>query len=84
MFEMFGSWKKKPAAEPATDKQKQFAKSLKVPHAETLTREEASEQIDKKLVARARRRKGWISHLEGRIEALEPQVGKKPAQKKKK
>ena len=82
MFEsLFGSGKKRPEKEPATDKQKKFAKDLKVPHAESLTKAEATKEIDKKLDARARRRKGWISHLEGRIEALEEKAGKKPAKK---
>lgn len=82
MFEnLFRSGKKKPNVEPASEKQKKFAKELKVPHADTLSKEEASEQITKKLAARARSRKGLLSHLEGRIEALEQQVGKKPSKK---
>ena len=82
MFEnLFGSGKKKPATEPATEKQKQFAKKLKVPNPDVLTKEEASKQIDKKLDAKARSRKGWISHLEGRIEALESQASKKSVKK---
>ena len=82
MFEsLFGSSKKKPKKEPATEKQKRFAKELKVPNAESLTKAEATKEIDKKLDAQARRRKGWISSLEGRIEKLEQQVAKKPAKK---
>ena len=82
MFEsLFGSGKKKPEKEPATEKQKKFAKDLKVLNAESLTKAEATKEIDKKLDARARRRKGWISSLEGRIEELEKQVAKKPARK---
>lgn len=82
MFEnLFGSGKKKTASEPASERQKKFAKKLNVPNAETLSKDEASEQIDKKLNARARNRKRWISHLEGRIEALEKTVAKKTAKK---
>lgn len=82
MFEnLFGSGKKKPTAEPATERQKTFAKTLKVPNAEALSKDEATQQITKKLDAQARRRKGWISHLEKRVESLEEQVGKKPAKK---
>jgi len=44
-------------------------------------KEEASEQIDKKLAARNRRGKGLLSHLEGRIEALEKAGAKKPDKK---
>lgn len=78
---LFGSGKKKAAPEPATEKQKNFAKTLKVPNPDALTKDQATQQISKKLEARNRRRKGWISHLEGRIEALEEQVGKKPTKK---
>ena len=85
MFEnLFGSGKKKPAKEPATEKQKKFAGKLGVKNADSLSKEEASEQIDKKLAARSRRGKGLLSHLEGRIEALEKAAAKKPAKKKKK
>lgn len=88
MFEnLFGSGKKKPAKEPATEKQKKFAKDLKIADPDSLTKEEASTAIDKKLDAQARRRKGWISSLEGRIEKLEKTVDKpsaKRAAKKKK
>lgn len=82
MFEnLFGSGKKKATSEPISERQKKLAKKLKVPNADTLSKDEASLQIDKKLEARARNRKRWISHLEGRIEALEEQVGKKPTKK---
>jgi hypothetical protein len=82
MFEsLFGSGKKKPAQEPATEKQKKFAGKLGVKNAESLSKEEASKQIDEKLAARNRRGKGLLSHLEGRIEALEKAVAKKPAKK---
>jgi hypothetical protein len=88
MFEsLFGSGKKKPTKEPATDKQKQFAKKLGVRNSDSLSKEEASKQIDKKLAARNRRGEGLLAHLEGRIDALEKTVGKKPvkrATKKKK
>ena len=82
MFEnLFGSGKNKPAKEPATEKQKKFAETLGVKNADSLSKEEASEQIDKKLDAKARSRKGWISNLEKRVESLEDRVGKKPAKK---
>ena len=85
MFEsLFGTGKKKSATEPATEKQKKFAESLGVENAALLSKEEASKQIEKKLDAKARRRKGLISHLEKRIVSLEQQVAKKPAKKKKK
>lgn len=82
MFEsLFGSGKHKPANDPATEKQKKFAKKLGVRNADSLSKEEASEQIDRKLAARNRRGEGLLSHLEGRIEALEKAVAKKPAKK---
>ena len=82
MFEnLFGSGKKKPAKAPATEKQKKFAKDLKIPDPDSLTKEEASRAIDKKLDSQARRRKGWISSLEGRIEKLEKKVIKTPAKR---
>jgi len=82
MFEnLFGSGKNKPAKEPATEKQKKFAETLGVKNADSLSKEEASEQIDKKLDSKARSRRGWISNLEKRVESLEDQVGKKPAKK---
>lgn len=89
MFEsLFGSGKKKPAKEPATERQKKFAKDLKVANADALTKEQATTEITKKLEAQARRRKGWISNLEERVEQLEKRVGKKavkkPTKKKKK
>jgi hypothetical protein len=82
MFEgLFGSGKKKPAQKPATEKQVEFAEQLGVENPSSLTKEEASKEIDKILDARARRRKGWISSLEGRIEKLEQQVAKKSSKK---
>ncbi len=82
MFEnLFGSGKKKPKTEPATEKQKKFAKDLRIADVDSLTKAEASKAIDKKLDAQARRRKGWISSLEGRIEKLEQQAAKKPTKK---
>lgn len=78
---LFGSGKKKPAKEPATEKQKKFAGKLGVKNADALSKDEASEQIEKKLAARNRRSKGLVTHLEGRIEALEKAVAKKPAKK---
>lgn len=78
---LFGSGKKKAAPEPATEKQKKFAGKLGVKNANSLSKEEASEQIDKKLAARNRRGIGLLSHLEGRIEALEKAVARKPAKK---
>lgn len=82
MFEnLFGSGKKKPSKEAATDKQKKFAARLGVKNADSLSKDEATEQIDKKLDARARSRKGWISNLEERVEQLEKRAGKKTAKK---
>jgi len=62
------------AKEPAAEKQKKCAETRGVKNADSLSKEEASEQIDKKLDAHARRRKGWISHIEERVEALEEQI----------
>ena len=82
MFEnLFGSGKKKPAKEPATEKQKKFAETLGVKNADSLSKDEASKQIDKKLDAKARSRKVWISNIEERVDALEQRVAKKPAKK---
>jgi hypothetical protein len=82
MFEsLFGSGKKKPAKEAATEKQIGFAGKLGVKNASSLTKEEARKEIDRKLKAKGRQRTGWISHLEGRIEKLEQQAAKKPTKK---
>jgi uncharacterized protein YpiB (UPF0302 family) len=78
---LFGSGRKKPDREPATQKQKQLAEQLGIKTVESLSKEEISKEIDKKLEARARRRKGWISSLEERVERLEKQVAKKPARR---
>lgn len=76
---LFGGGKKKP--EPATEKQRKFADDLGIKNAEMLSKDQASDAITKKLDAKARRRKGWISSLKERIEALEKKAGKKAAKK---
>jgi hypothetical protein len=77
----FGGGKKKPVAEPATDKQKKFAGKLGIKNPDSLSKEGASVEIDKKLTARANSRKGWISSIEARVEALEKKVIRKSVRK---
>jgi uncharacterized protein (DUF1697 family) len=76
---IFGSGKKKPDREPATQKQKQFAEKLGVENVESLSKEAASKEIEEKLEARDRRRTGLISSIVERVERLEKQAAKKPA-----
>jgi hypothetical protein len=79
--ELFGGGTRRRAIEPATEKQKKFAGTLGVKNVDVLSKDQATVEIDKKLKARARSRKGWISSLERRVEALENKVGKKGVRK---
>jgi hypothetical protein len=78
---LFGGGKKKPGPESATDKQRKFAGKLGVKNPDSLSKEEASIEIDKKLTARAKSRKGWISSLADRVEALEKKIGRASVKK---